>query len=206
MHADEIVFQIGIPEPFRDDAVNLFEEAFGAKFSVAIPDREKRLSVLSEGLKLDFSVIANTNQKLLGIAGFQTSDGSLTNGITLKSLFKHLGFWGCFRATLIFSLYHRNPINSELLMDGIVVNQDFRGHGIGTKLLENLKAYALSNGYLTIRLDVIDTNPNARRLYERFGFTATKTEQFEYLRGLLGFGASTTMIYELDVQHEQQNN
>ena len=197
MNADEIIFQIGAPESLRADVVNLFEEAFGEKFSVAIPDKKKRLKVLSEGLRLDFSAAALSEGNLIGIAGFQSTDGSLTKGISLKSLFKHVGVWGCLRAVSIFSLYHRKPDHSELLMDGIVVNQNLRGRGIGTQILEILKAYASKNDYSTIRLDVIDTNPNAKRLYERLGFVATKTETFEFLRGLLGFGASTTMIYKL---------
>lgn len=200
MNTGHICFQIGVPETLRSDAVSLFEEAFGEKFSVAIPNRKKRLKVLSEGLNLDFSVAALTEGKLIGFAGFQLPNGSITSGITLKSLFRHLGVVGCFRAVAIFSLFHRKLKDSELLMDGIVVCQDFRGQGIGTKILETLKAYASTNDYSTIRLDVIDTNSNAKRLYDRFGFFASKTESFEFLRGLLGFGASTTMIYQLDAK------
>ena len=72
-----------------------------------------------------------------------------------------------------------------------------RGRGIGTQLFERLRAYASEHGYASIRLDVIDTNPGARRLYERLGFEATKTERFGYLRWLLGFGAATTMVLHL---------
>jgi hypothetical protein len=35
------------------------------------------------------------------------------------------------------------------------------------------------------------------RLYERLGFREEKTEEFEFLRGLLGFGASTTKTLKL---------
>jgi hypothetical protein len=34
-------------------------------------------------------------------------------------------------------------------------------------------------------------------LYEREGFVSTKTEHFGYLRRILGYGAATTMVYEL---------
>ena len=79
-------------------------------------------------------------------------------------------------------------------MDGIVVDASARGRGIGTRLLNELTTFGKSNGYETVRLDVIDTNPSARRMYERNGFTATRTESFGYLRWLLGFGASTTLV------------
>ncbi|CAJ2376226.1 MAG: hypothetical protein IBGAMO2_240005 [Arenicellales bacterium IbO2] len=44
-----------------------------------------------------------------------------------------------------------------------------------------------------MRLDVIDINPRARRLYERKGFVAVSTERFAWLRWLLKFGGATRM-------------
>ena len=89
-------------------------------------------------------------------------------------------------------------------MDGIVVHPEMRGQGIGTRLLSELNAFACQEGYNKIRLDVIDTNPAARRFYERNGFVATKTEHFGYLRWLLGFGASTTMNRNRSEEHTSE--
>jgi ribosomal protein S18 acetylase RimI-like enzyme len=78
-------------------------------------------------------------------------------------------------------------------MDGIAVDPRIRGRGVGSLLMEEVAAVAVEHDCREIRLDVIDTNPRARALYERRGFTAVKTERTPYLRGLLGFGAVTTM-------------
>ena len=83
-------------------------------------------------------------------------------------------------------------------MDGISVHRDYRGRGIGSRLLREPAAYARRNGFRSIRLNVIDTNSSARRLYERQGFAAVRAENFPFLRWLLGFGGSTTM--ELPVE------
>jgi ribosomal protein S18 acetylase RimI-like enzyme len=83
-------------------------------------------------------------------------------------------------------------------MDGISVSPAARGVGIGTKLLDRIKNYAADEGYLTVRLDVIDTNHAARRLYERQGFVATATVRFGYLRWLLGFAEATTLEYRVN--------
>jgi len=82
-------------------------------------------------------------------------------------------------------------------MDGIAVDPDYRGQGVGTQLFEGLFDHARENGYNAVRLDVIDTNPKARQLYERIGFVAENTARYEWLRPWLGFGASTTMVYKL---------
>lgn len=60
-----------------------------------------------------------------------------------------------------------------------------------------LKRFRVDEKYSTNRLDMVDSNPGARRLYERLGFQEEKTERFEFLRGALGFGASSTMIYRI---------
>ena len=188
----------GTPERFRDEAALLYDAAFGAKFAVAIPSRERRLRLVAETFQLEHSIAAVCDDRLVGIAGYSGSDGSLTGGIEYDVLLKQLGFFGGHRATLIFALYERKSRSGELLMDGISVHPDARGQGVGSRLLEAVAEHAAENGFDRIRLDVIDTNPRARQLYERRGFAAIRTEHFGYLRWLLGFGASTTMERRVD--------
>jgi ribosomal protein S18 acetylase RimI-like enzyme len=114
--------------------------------------------------------------------------------MTFEVLTKHLGGLRGIRAACVFSLYERTLKSGELLMDGIVVDANARGSGIGTMLLDALVTFASDSGYTSVRLDVIDTNPRARRMYEQNSFVATSSESFGYLRWLLGFGGSTTLV------------
>lgn len=189
-----IRYQLGVPESLRREAARLYDEAFGRKFAVAIRNPQKRRAVLAESFLLAYAVAAISNGRLVGLAGFHTMRGALTSGMSADLLLERLGTLGGLWAAIIFSIYARQPQASELLMDGIAVRHDMRGKGIGTHLLNDLKHYARENGFCTIRLDVIDTNPAARRLYEQQGFVPIRTERFGCLRWLLGFGASTTMI------------
>lgn len=193
-----IRYQLGVPESLRVEAARLYDEAFSRKFSVAIGNQQKRRVVLADSLLLEFAVAAISEGRLVGLAGFHTQRGALTGGMSAELLLERLGTLGGVWAAIIFSIYARQPQPSELLMDGIAVRRDMRGKGIGTHLLNDLKHYAREHGFRTIRLDVIDTNPAARRLYERQGFVPTSTERFGCLRWLLGFGASTTMIFTVE--------
>lgn len=193
-----IRYQLGVPESLRVEAVRLYDEAFGRKFSVAVPNPQKRRAMLAESFLLAYAVAAISKGNLVGLAGFHTTRGALTSGMSAELLLERLGTLGGLWAAIIFSIYARQPQASELLMDGIAVRRDMRGKGIGTHLLNDLKHYARENGFRTIRLDVIDTNPAARRLYEQQGFVPTRTERFGCLRWLLGFGASTTMIFNVE--------
>lgn len=82
-------------------------------------------------------------------------------------------------------------------MDGIVVDPEMRGRGVGTAILEKLSEFAIENGYKTIKLEVIDTNSRARNLYESQGFKEINTDHNPYLKPSLGFSSSTTMVKEL---------
>nr|WP_284454934.1 GNAT family N-acetyltransferase [Actinomadura madurae] len=90
-------------------------------------------------------------------------------------------------------MFERHPEPGQLVMDGIAVDAGIRGRGVGSLLIEEVAAVAAEQDCREIRLDVIDTNPRARALYGRRDFTAVRTERTPYLRGLLGFGAVTTM-------------
>lgn len=181
----------------RAEAAGLYDAAFGAKLSIAIPDKASRLAVLQDAFSPDFCFVAMSGEELVGIAGFKTEAGSLTGRIGVGALRARLGFWKGMRALLVLALFDRPLQKGQLLMDGISVSPAMRGSGVGSALLHQLIAHARARGCEAIRLDVIDTNPAARRLYERIGFVATKTESFSHLRWLLGFGAATTMEYAL---------
>lgn len=190
-------YRKGIPGEFRERAVLLFEEAFGQKFRAAIKSQEKRIELLRESFCLDFCIGAFDDGELIGIAGFKTGEGSLTGNITFQTLRKTLGFFSALRAAAVFMLYDRAQTPGELLMDGISVTRSHRGKGVGKRLLAEIESHVIKEKLSSIRLDVIDGNPRARKLYEQQGFVAVKTERFEYLRWLLGFGGATTLVKEV---------
>ncbi len=198
MGVNGINYQIGLPEKFRSSAASLYDEAFGKKISVAVRSDKSRLLLLTDCFMLENAVVAVSEDELIGIAGFHTPAGSLTGGITYSELLSQLGFIKGNWAALILSLYERKPMPGELVMDGIAVQAKARGKGVGSRLLEEIVKYAKEHEFNSVRLDVIDINPKAKKLYERKGFKAVKTEYFPYLRWLLGFSGSTTMVLHLD--------
>jgi len=53
------------------------------------------------------------------------------------------------------------------------VAPEVRGQGIGTQLVEAVKAWARESGVRELQLEVTEGNGDAARLYERCGFRAT---------------------------------
>ncbi len=192
---DTLYLQQGFSDEQRHAAAALYDAAFGAKLGVAIPDPKQRLDILAQGFNPRFCWVAMRGDELAGIAGYKNSQGSLTGGISWRLLQTELGYRGALRALAILALLDREHTPGELLLDGICVAANMRGQGVGSQLLQQLIQYAEREGYQRLRLDVINTNPDAKRLYQRMGFNVTATESFAYLRWLLDFSSSTQMTY-----------
>lgn len=186
---------LGLPAHLHTQAAALFYEAFGRKLNPIIGNDDRAIAIIQEGLDPTCCISAYEGDQLLGVAGFCHGSSQLVT-LRIGSLIRHFGFVkGLWRFGLsLLGKRHAQP--HELLMDGIAVNGAARGRGIGTQLLDRLYQFAREHGYQSIRLDVIDTNPDARRLYERVGFMAIKTQAYPYLKSL-GFTAATTMSREV---------
>ncbi|MDO4164461.1 MAG: GNAT family N-acetyltransferase [Bacteroides sp.] len=55
------------------------------------------------------------------------------------------------------------------------VDADYRGHGIGSRLMDAAKAFCQKHGYTNVYLGTIDFLTSARRLYAKYGFELTKS-------------------------------
>lgn len=64
-------------------------------------------------------------------------------------------------------------------LSGIQLLPDFQRHGIGTAIIEDLKAQAASVG-VPLDLGVEKDNPDAHKLYERLGFVQVGEIEQEY--------------------------
>lgn len=62
---------------------------------------------------------------------------------------------------------------------GIQLLPDFQRHGIGTAIIEDLKAQAAAVG-IPLDLSVEKDNPDARKLYDRLGFVQVGEAEQEY--------------------------
>ena len=175
----------------------MYWEAFGPKLGRVLFPRAQALDYIARSLDPDFSLVARDGAgALLGAAGFKTAEGMFLNG-SLSRLRETWGWWGGTWRGLLLSPLERDLSAGTLLMDGIFVTADARGRGIGSLLLDAIMNEAKSLGTSRVQLDVIDTNPRARALYERTGFVPERTERTGPFRLLFGFHSSTRMIREL---------
>ncbi|WP_269584815.1 GNAT family N-acetyltransferase [Roseibium sp. Sym1] len=183
----------GFPQTERPVAVRLFWQAFAGKLGRVMAPEDKALAFLERVINPDFAVSALSPEGgLLGLAGFKTDQGALIGG-GLGDMTAVYGLFGGTWRGLLLDTLERETEDGCLLMDGIFVAEDARGRGIGGALLEAVFTEARSRNLSRVRLDVINTNPRAKALYERKGFKAVSEEKTGILELLFGFSSSTRM-------------
>lgn len=75
-----------------------------------------------------------------------------------------------------FTLAHTDPEKRKGLINGLVVDKDFRGRGIGDMLIEAVKQQLRMFKIPVVELTVKPNNSIAKKLYEKHGF---KIESFD---------------------------
>ena len=61
-------------------------------------------------------------------------------------------------------------------LDFMYVKSPYRGQGVNSRILDELKQWAVSKGITELRLEVYANNNVARKAYEKFGFQSHNLE------------------------------
>lgn len=178
----------------RRAAATIYAQAFGHYFATSSLAQSHLPDILCDSFDLGMAIAAaDPDGRLLGLVGLQFGGKHFVN-ITCRDLRRRFGHARGFVVWLKLAYLKRAAAPGELLLDGIAVADGARGRGVGTALLGGVERFATVKGFGSIRLDVVDTNEGARRLYERSGFVARRTVKLPaWLSKRVGFTASTTM-------------
>lgn len=189
-----MTIQSGFTEDERPTVADMYWSAFSGKLGMLL-GAERGRQFVQRVLDPRFALVArDAGGAILGVAGFKTADGAMVDGTWQDVRAVYGSFGGVWRAPLL-ELLARSLAPDTLLMDGICVASHARGLGVGTALLAAIKTAAQERGLACVRLDVINTNPRARALYEREGFVAQREVKMGPLRHIFGFASATEMLW-----------
>jgi ribosomal protein S18 acetylase RimI-like enzyme len=187
----------GFDDSERAQVAQMYWVAFGQKLGRVMGPKTRAIAFIQDVLDPTHALCArDTDGTLLGVVGFKTFASALVGG-TWRDLARHYGWVGSTWRIGFLALLDRDTENARFLMDGIFVSDGARGQGVGTALLNAICAEAKFRGYREVRLDVIDSNPRARALYDREGFVAGGTHKLGPLKLIFGFDSATTMVRRL---------
>lgn len=182
----------GFVEGEREDVAALYWEAFGRKLRPGFVDEATGRMVVRGALRSDRLLVARQADRVVGVCGFYHA-GTGAADLGWARLRESLSVPAALRARLVLSVLSRSDRPDALVLDGICVDRAARGRGIGTALLSAAAGRARKIGASTVQLSVIDTNPRARALYERHGFTRVGHGTLGPLSPVYGFDGYTTM-------------
>lgn len=104
----------------------------------------------------------------------------------MRNFQKELGWFKGLRSILMLYTFDILPRGNSLHIDGIVTDSEYRGKNIGTTMLNNTFQIAKELRFGSIFLEVIDRNPEAKKLYERLGFVSEKKKNVPFPKIFMG--------------------
>jgi ribosomal protein S18 acetylase RimI-like enzyme len=178
------------------EVTRIYCEALAQKLAPFFGTAAGAAEFLAPHLRPDRAVTAVVGGRVAGVSGYHLDGVGL-----FEPRFAHFrarfGLGGATWRVFGLSLLEKEEAGDTLAMDGIAVAGHARGQGLGTALLTHVADIARAAGKKFVRLDVIDTNPRARALYERFGFKDAGTRDLGPFRHIFGFRTATTMVLDV---------
>lgn len=193
-----VIIQSGLALELLDSATNLFLTAFEEKFTPILGDKTKAISLFKASIIPANCLSAVEDGKLLGVLAMQTDTQKFMD-ISYENLKTHYGLVGGIIKAAGLMLLQHHPKPKTMHIEGIAVEDFARGKGVGTKLLDELMAIAVSENFETMTLEVIDTNPRAQKLYERLGFVVQKRSNIWPLNKMIGWGFNESIYMKYKV-------
>ena len=185
-----------MPEEFRREVAEIVYEAFRQKLALLIGSPEQGVAILEKSIDPAMAIIAACQDRPVGVAGLQYAGRNFINP-QRSEFVRQFGALSGTARFVMFKLFFLAYYQKDMYIDTLAVSPAMRGKGVGTRLLEAVFQTAREKGFKSVSLEVVDTNPDARRLYERVGFVAQHTYPYPYLRGIAGFSASIKMVKPL---------
>lgn len=186
-----------LPDDRVDDAAALYLSALADKLVPVYGVGPRARQALMCGFNRHMCITAEENDRLVGILGIQSAVAGFMN-VTINTLRPFYGTFGSLWRMALLAFLHYLPMADEAYIDGVAVLPEYRGRGVGTGLIAALETWATGHGLSIIRLEVVDANPRAEKLYRRIGFEAVHAQTVWPFGTLFGFQSSTVMVKTLN--------
>ncbi len=185
-----------LPEAHLTSAAHLYYSGLQAKLAPALGPLATAMPVISASLHPTRCMAAITQGQLVGILGIHDARGSFLEP-PFQTMTAHYGMISGMYRTLLLMLLDSKVLPGDLYLDGIAVAPNHQGRGVGTALITAFENRARENGFTSVSLEVIDTNPRAKNLYTRLGYREVATHTMGPFSLLFGFRTSCRMAKEV---------
>ncbi|CAB1081682.1 hypothetical protein JY97_09435 [Alkalispirochaeta odontotermitis] len=194
MDTESVAISVGLPPESSGKIAAMYFDIFSRKLS-AVLGRRAAVALIADHISADRIIVAFDGEEIAGIAGLKY-DGIGFFAPDRREFLKRYGpVVGRVRSGLWESVQTK-PRSHQLLLDGLGVQADLRGRGIGNALLKAVDQRARELDKTEVILEVVDTNPRAKALYERFGYRTVLTTR-RWMFRFAGFSSAHLMLHRL---------
>lgn len=171
----------------KEKTAEIFYEAFYLKVRytwIMTKDRSQAIRIMADHMRSDQVLVSEVNNDIAGAASVETTEKPMFIDIPFKSFIKEFGALGGglrYLAFLIEKNEQRNLSKNDVHLDMIAVSREARGQGVGKQLLDLVDRYARVHDKENVVLEVVDSNPEAKSLYENFGYHTAAYEHMNLL-------------------------
>lgn len=194
LHKIEIIEDIGQKQ--KIEAANVLYEAFEKKINAFMKPKTKAIDAHIRAMQNERAFFVTYNNSIIGIAGLHYRGKNFIE-FDFSELNKTFNFLKSTLYYLAFKLMTPKIKEDTLRIEVLAVDKKYRGQGIGSMLMGKIIDFAAESGFKKIVLEVVDTNPGARTLYERLGFEKIKTVKHYFFTRRAGFSVEYIMSYNI---------
>ncbi len=194
---NEIQITQMINESQKDEILKIIYNAFEKKLSnlqLKPKSKEQGIRIIRKSANYEQGLYILYKSKIIGGVGMNFRDKRFYY-FSWKVLNEEFGFFGASWRSIVQKFSVDKLKDTELYIRSFAVSEHYRGKGFGTLLLNAVNDFAKKNGFETIILDVVDTNPRAYELYKRYGFEVIKKRKFGFITRSAGFSFTYKMKY-----------
>lgn len=134
---------------------------------------DKAIRVIAKSINTDQVLVERQDGEIVGVATYQTKAKPIAIDISLPIFAAEFGKLSGSAKFICYKAYKfaQVKLTDEFLhLDLIAVAAAYRGQGIGHRLLAQVDEKAISLGKAYVELEVVGSNPKAKRLYNEWGY------------------------------------
>ncbi len=171
----------------KSDSIDVFLDSFSKKFTPLDRFPKSLKSLLQDCMADDRCIVISQDEELAAVVGYSMKKKRFFK-IELSSICKQYGSMRGFYYWSIIQLLHKKPTKrNTIFIEALAVSPNFRGEGLGRKLIYEVSKLAEQQKIKKIRLEVVNSNERALRMYQRCGFRVKSTQKIHLLTKFLGF-------------------
>lgn len=203
MEALQIKKLADLDDTYQEKVAEVFVDGFYDAFLYTFSKEKQALvNALKHCFKKEFYYTGLLNDQVVGIIAYSTNK-ERAQQLDKKILQKELGTLKGSLCHFLLSRELENPLDmpdNQIYIESIATRKEARGKGVATKLIHHVMDEL---EYDEVTLEVVDTNTNAVRLYEKLGFSIFKRKKKRFFREQAGFNERLYMIKHIKKQAHQ---